>query len=134
MPQTSDMKHFCSGPSAKPDVPEKVWDNARPSLFAGQHGIKTVSSTPLGTAPSPHVVHTPVKSDGRASKPESLKLPRRVTVETCWSGVQRDAGADALEVSPETNEILEIPHGDLTPLGSPLNSADDGSRIGMFEI
>jgi hypothetical protein len=103
----SDMKHLCAGPNGEPDVPEQVWEHARPSVWNARRGSETSCSTPLGTAAT--TVNEPLHMTQQRRQSMPLEQSRRASIATVWSIVQRDAAGDApesAEQSPRTPLIL----------------------------
>jgi hypothetical protein len=107
----SDMDYFYAGLNGDADIPEHVWEHARPSVWNGRRGSETSCSTPLGTTAAPVDGAYHVSQRRRQSAP--LEQSRRSSVATVWSAIQRDAAGDAPEFArnlPRTPLIL--PRGD----------------------
>jgi hypothetical protein len=100
----SDLKQFFSGPNGYPDIPEQVWENARPSLWNSRRGSETSCSTPLGTAATPQTpVGGPAHMSGRRHS-VALEQSRRSAVATVWSTIQRDAAGEAQESARNSSQ------------------------------
>jgi hypothetical protein len=110
----SDLNYFRAGPNGDADIPEHVWDHARPSVWKGQRGSETSCSTPLGTAATPVDEVHHVSQLKRQSAP--LEQSRRSSFATVWSAVQRGAAGDAPEFARSSSR---------TPLMSPRGDASD---------
>jgi hypothetical protein len=103
----SDMAYHRSIPDGSPDIPEKVWVKARPSLWNARRGSEISCSTPLGTAithPSPLGLWAHPR---RRTQSVPLHSTDRASVSTVWSAVKRDAAGVAPEV------VLEYPQTSL---------------------
>jgi hypothetical protein len=73
-------EHLRGGPYGEPDIPERVWHEARPSAWNGRRGSETVHSTPLGTALSPRFPVAGGALTVRGSRPVPEPLPPRTSI------------------------------------------------------
>ena len=97
-----DMTYLRDDLNDRPDIPEQVWANARPSIYTIRSGSATSSSTPIGTAVTPHF---PVADDARTirgSRPPMLKVSPRTSTATTWTAIQREAAGEPVKVSPKS--------------------------------
>jgi hypothetical protein len=73
-------EHLRGGPNGEPDIPERVWHEARPWAWNGRRGSETVHSTPLGTAFSPRFPVAGGAHTVRGSRPIPEPLPPRTSI------------------------------------------------------
>ncbi|KAH9868753.1 hypothetical protein J1614_007825 [Plenodomus biglobosus] len=78
-----------SGRHGESDIPEKVWESARPSVYIPLHRSDSVVSTPLGTAFSQTLTSATSSSQFKASGVTNDL--QRASVITSWSMIQDDA-------------------------------------------
>ncbi|KAF1938331.1 hypothetical protein EJ02DRAFT_437208 [Clathrospora elynae] len=101
----------------EPEMPTKVWQNARPSLWVPEYGTPSAMSTPLGTAypvtsilrptvavfPATSILPPTVPTKiSHGSAPAPLNLSQRAFTSAYCSDIQWDAGVSDEEASPDT--------------------------------
>lgn len=122
-----DLMHLCNGLHGASDMPGRVWESARPSMWDARRGSTTSCSTPLGTALSPKFPVVSGLGSLRASRSASIRSPRRKSVATVWSDVQRDAAGQAPRLSPDLEQPLTARRSETAIL---LESMDAGVQAG----
>jgi hypothetical protein len=115
----ADLMQLRSREDGVPDIPEDVWIKARPSVYNDRRGSETSVSTPIGIIPPPQYTAVDVAPVHQSPKPETLRDPRRSSVATVWSTVQRDTETGKFEVTVEYEEPLTPTRADscAEPLG-----------------
>ncbi|KAF2023241.1 hypothetical protein EK21DRAFT_118948 [Setomelanomma holmii] len=119
-----DMTHLGDGPNGQPDIPERIWQQARPAAWSGPYESDTTHSTPLGTAFSPRFPRPPECGSPPPPLDLSRSHSRRTSVATGWSAIQRDATGAKATTSPELREPMPTPCRIETSRVSPLDMAN----------
>lgn len=122
-----DMQHLRGGPRNEPDIPESVWQHARPSVCIPRRESDTAVSTPLGTSLPPFDPLHQQKRSTVTSRVRNPDPPRPTTTSTNWSDVQRRASVSddeprptysRLGVSPLLDDYADLQEKILKPTSS----------------
>lgn len=91
------------------DIPSKVWENARPSVWNVRSKIVSSRSTPLG---SPVAAQLPQANFLESiNQHTTLDVPRRDSTSTSWSTIQRQAAVGAAMSLEDELKLLSVAGG-----------------------